>query len=138
MVSLIDESGLANALGAKALAWVPLAPRQASPELRGADRRGERGGSGDHPSGCADVIRQLAARKAAGLPLMSLLMTMVALQLANLRLAAAKGPVCFWEALTLLVLVPVDCLWWRYLNCLGCRAVLSRLLQQTNGRMKLE
>ncbi len=137
MVSLIDASGLAGALGAKALAWLPLAP-DAPAESFGALVAAASliGLVTTHP-GVPAVLGPLAApmAEAADLPLVSVLMTqivgfstmllpyqsapvMVALQLANLRLAAATRLSLLLGGLALLVLVPLDYLWWRWLGYL--------------------
>ena len=133
MVSLIDASGLAGALGAKALALAAAGAGCRPAESFGALVAAASliGLVTTHP-GVPAVLGPLAApmAKAADLPLVSVLMTqivgfstmllpyqsapvMVALQLANLRLAAATRLSLLLGSLTLLVLVPLDYLWWR-------------------------
>jgi di/tricarboxylate transporter len=137
MVSLIDASGLAGALGAKALAWLRLAPDAPAQSFGALVAAASMIGLVTTHPGVPAVLGPLAApmAKAADLPLVSVLMTqivgfstmllpyqsapvMVALQLANLRLAAATRLSLMLGGLTLLVLVPLDYLWWRYLGYL--------------------
>jgi anion transporter len=137
MVSLIDASGLAGALGAKALAWLPLGPEAPAQNFGALVAAASLIGLVTTHPGVPAVLGPLAASmaKAADLPLVSVLMTqmvgfstmllpyqsapvMVALQLANLRLAAATRLSLLLGSLTLLVLVPLDYLWWRWLGYL--------------------
>ena len=137
MVSLIDESGLAGALGLKALAWLPLAPDQPVESFGALVAAASLIGLVTTHPGVPAVLGPLAApmAQAADLPLVTVLMTqivgfstmllpyqsapvMVALQLANLRLAAATRLSLLLGSVTLLVLVPLDYLWWRWLGYL--------------------
>jgi di/tricarboxylate transporter len=137
MVSLFDESGLAGAIGATAQDWLPL-----SAGAPGASFAALVAGASviglvtTHP-GVPAVLGPLAApmAEASGLPVEAVLMTqvvgfsamllpyqsapvMVAVQLAGLRLAAATRLSLLLGSLTLLVLVPLDYVWWRYLGYL--------------------
>ncbi len=137
MVSLIDASGLAGVLGAKARAWLPLAAGAPAESFGALVAAASLVGLVTTHPGVPAVLGPLAApmAKASDLPLVSVLMTqivgfstmllpyqsapvMVALQLANLRLAAATRLSLLLGGLTLLVLVPLDYLWWRWLGYL--------------------
>lgn len=137
MVSLVDASGLAHVLGSKALAWLPLSPDRPAEKFGALVAAGSLTGLVTTHPGVPAVLGPLAGpmAEAAGLPLVSVLMTqivgfstmllpyqsapvMVALQLANLRLAAATRLSLLLGGLTLLVLVPLDYLWWRWLGYL--------------------
>jgi di/tricarboxylate transporter len=137
MVSLFDASGLAAVLGDHALAWLPLAPD--APAINFAALVGAAEVIGlvtTHP-GVPAVLGPLAAQLAAAgdLPLASVLMTpvvgfagmllpyqsapvMVALQLAGVRLAEGSRLSVALGTCTLLGLVPLDYLWWRWLGYL--------------------
>ncbi len=125
MVSLIDESGLAGALGAEALGWLPLVPGRPAASFGGLVAAASAVGLVTTHPGVPAVLGPLAGPVAAGLPLVSVLMTqtvgfstmllpyqsapvMVALQLVDLRLAAATRLSLLLGTLTLLVLVPLD------------------------------
>jgi anion transporter len=137
MVSLIDASGLAGVIGARALSWLPLAPGE--PAASFAALVGAATVTSlltTHPALPA-VFGPLAAplASAGNLPLETVLMTpvvgfaamllpyqsapvMVALQLADVRLASGSKLSLLLGASTLLVLVPLDYLWWRWLGYL--------------------
>jgi di/tricarboxylate transporter len=138
LVSLIDRSGLARALGETFLQWLPLSP--------GADASNFAalvGLSAATPlltalPGMPAVLTPLAApmAEAAGLPLLAVLMTqvvgfsslafpyqspplMVALQLARVPLGIATKLTLVLSLATLLLLAPLVFLWWRWLGYLG-------------------
>jgi di/tricarboxylate transporter len=135
MVSLFDASGLAGVLGARALDWLPLAPD--APAISFGALVGAAALISlvtTHP-GVPAVLGPLAAplAEAGNLPLETVLMTqvvgftamllphqsapvMVALQLAGIRLGSAARLSLLLGAITLLVLVPLDYFWWRWLG----------------------
>jgi di/tricarboxylate transporter len=138
MVSLIDDSGLARALGGTLLEWLPLTPD--------ADARNFAALVGVSTlttfitavAGMPAVLTPLAApmADAADLPLITVLMTqvfgfsslalpyqspplMVALQIARIPLGIATRLTLILSLATLLLLVPLGYLWWRWLGYLG-------------------
>jgi di/tricarboxylate transporter len=135
IVSLFDASGLAGVIGAHALAWLPLnpdLPAQSFGALVGAAAL--IGLVTTHP-GVPVVLGPLAAllAQAGNLPLETVLMTqtvglaamllphqsapvMVALQVAGVRLAAGIKLSLLLGSITLIVLVPLDYLWWLWLG----------------------
>jgi anion transporter len=137
MVSLFDASGLAGVIGGHAIDWLPLAPD--APAANFAALVGAVWLIGlftTHP-GVAAVLGPLAPQLAAAgnLPLDTVLMipvvgfaalllpyqsapVLVALQLAGVRLASGSKLTMILSATTLLVLVPLDFFWWRWLGYL--------------------
>jgi di/tricarboxylate transporter len=135
IVSLFDASGLAGVIGAHALTWLPLnpdLPAQSFGALVGAAAL--IGLVTTHP-GVPVVLGPLAAllAEAGNLPLETVLMTqtvglaamllpyqsapvMVALQVAGVRLAAGIKLSLLLGSITLIVLVPLDYLWWLWLG----------------------
>jgi di/tricarboxylate transporter len=138
MVSIIDASGLAEALGAAALAWLPLDP--ATPAWNFTALVGLASGLGlitTHP-GVPAVLGPLALpmAEASGLSLVAVLMTevvgfttillpyqsapvMVGLQLAGLGLGPASRLMLLLGLAALVLLVPLAYLWWLWLGYLG-------------------
>lgn len=138
MVSVIDASGLASALGETAGRWLPVVPD--APFRNFAVLVGTASLIGlvtAHP-GVPAVLGPLAGAIAetTGLPLLSVLMTqtvgfaamlfpyqsvpvMVAIQLANVGLGAATRLSLLLGGLTLLLLAPLAYLWWRFLGYLS-------------------
>jgi di/tricarboxylate transporter len=138
MVSMIDASGLAAALGATAGTWLPIAPD--APFRNFAVLVGAASVTGlvtAHP-GVPAVLGPLAGSIAetTGLPLVSVLMTqiiglsatlfpyqsapvMVAIQLAGVGLGPATRLSLPLGGLTLLLLVPLAYVWWSWLGYLG-------------------
>ena len=127
MVSLFDASGLAGVIGAHALSWLPLAPDAPAtnfaalvgaatvtslftthPARRGGARpaRGTAGGAGNLPLETV-LMTPVVGFAAMLLPYQSA-PVMVALQLADVRLAAGSKLSLLLGASTLLVLVPLD------------------------------
>ena len=137
MVSVIDASGLAAALGETAGRWLPVVPD--APFRNFAVLVGAASLTGlatAHP-GVPAVLGPLAGSIAetTGLPLLTVLMTqvigfsamlfpyqsapvMVAIQLANVGLGAATRLSLLLGGLTLLVLTPLAYPWWRFLGYL--------------------
>ena len=138
MVSLIDASGLAAMLAETAGRWLPVAPdapaRNFGVMVLAASLMGL---VTAHP-GVPAVLGPLAGplAEASGLPLVSVLMTqivgfsatllpyvsaplMVAIQLTNVGLGAATRLSLMLGSLTLVLLVPLAYLWWRWLGYLS-------------------
>ena len=138
MVGMIDASGLAATLAETAGRWLPVA-RDAPAWNFGvlalaASLMALVTAQPGVPAVLGPVAGPLA--EATGLPLVSVLMTqvlgfaaillpyesapvMVAVQLANVGLGAATRLSLLLGSLTLLLLVPVAYLWWRWLGYLG-------------------
>lgn len=138
MVSLIDASGLAAALGEAALAWLPLDPE--APARSFGALVGLASALGlivTHP-GVPAVLGPLAPElaEASGLSVIAVLMTqvvgfssivlpyqsapvMVGLQLSGVGLGAASRLMVPLGLATLALLVPLDYLWWRWLGWIG-------------------
>jgi di/tricarboxylate transporter len=133
MVSLFDASGLADRRQGAGLAAA--GARSAWRELRGLVAGASVIGLVTTHPGVPAVLGPLAApmAEAAELPLEAVLMTqvigfsamllpyqsapvMVALQLANIRLASGTKLSLLLGGLTLLVLVPLDYAWWQWLG----------------------
>lgn len=138
MVSMIDASGLAAALGEVARARLPVAPDAPAGNFATLVLAASLAGLVTTHPGVPAVLGPLAGplADATGLPLLTVLMTqvigfsamllpyvsapvMVAIQLANVGLGAAIRLSLLLGGLTLLLLVPVAYLWWRYLGYLG-------------------
>jgi len=137
MVGLIDASGLGAALGATFLDWLPLAEGAPLTNFASLVGIGVLTGLATGLAGVPAVLTPLAEpmATAAGLPLESVLMTqvlafsavllpyqsaplMVALQLSGVPLGVASRLSLTLAAATLLLLVPLDYLWWRLLGYL--------------------
>jgi len=137
MVSLIDQSGLAEALGAAFLRWLPLEPGAAAQNFAALVGVSTLAGMVVALPGIPAVLTPLAASvaDAAGLPLESVLMTqvigfsalllpyqspplMVGLALSGIGLRPATRLSLALGAATLLVLAPLDYLWWQALGYL--------------------
>jgi di/tricarboxylate transporter len=135
MVSLFDASGLAGAIGTTALVWLPLAPGEPAESFAALVAGASLVGLVTTHPGVPAVLGPLAApmAEASGLPLEAVLMTevigfsamllpyqsapvMVALQLADIRLASGTKLSLLLGGLTLLVLVPLDYVWWQWLG----------------------
>ncbi len=138
MVSLIDASGLAAALAETAAAWLPVAPDAPARNFGIMAVAASLMGLMTAQPGVPAVLGPLAGpiAEATGLPLISVLMTqvvgfaaillpyesapvMVAIQLANVGLAAATRLSLLLGSLTLLLLGPMAYLWWRHLGYLS-------------------
>jgi di/tricarboxylate transporter len=138
MVSLIDRSGLADALGAAFLDWLPLEPGAAAQNFAALVGISTLTGMVVALPGIPAVLTPLAEpmADAAGLPLVSVLMTqvigfsallfpyqspplMVGLALSGIGLGPATRLSVALGATTLAVLAPLDFLWWRALGYLN-------------------
>lgn len=137
LVGLIDGSGLDDALGDAFLAWLPLEPGASAVNFAALAVLGTVTNLVTALAGVPAVLTPLARpiAEASGLPLESVLMTqviafsavmfpyqsaplMVGLQLAGIGLGPATRVSVALGLLTLLVLVPLDFLWWQWLGYL--------------------
>lgn len=135
MGALIAESGLGGDLGAALIGILPLAPDHAAVNFASLAAIGSSIALLTTVTGVPAVLTPLAASLAAasGLPLESVLMSeilgfsnpifpyespplVVAMQLGGERMAAAVK-LCLWLSLaTMLLLYPLDFLWWKLLG----------------------
>ncbi len=137
MVSLIDASGLGRALGAALLEWLPLAPEAPATNFAALVGMATVASLAVAVAGLPAVLTPLAEpiATATGLSLTAVLMAqvvgfstmllpyqapplMVALALARIPLVTASRLSLALGLLTLLVLAPLDYLWWRWLGWL--------------------
>lgn len=137
MVGLIDHSGLADALGRSLLSWLPLTPDALAQNFAALVGVSTLTSLITALAGMPAVLTPLAGSMAAAadLPLLSVLMVqvigfssmllpyqsaplMVALQLARVPFGAATRLCLAQGLLTLLLLVPLNYLWWRWLGYL--------------------
>jgi len=138
IVRLIDQSGLAAVLGQELRGWVPLEPDAAASNFAALVGVASLTSLITALAGVPAVLSPLAQpmADAAGLSLLAVLMTqvvafsalllpyqvpplMVALQLAGISLGTASRITIALGLLTLLILAPLDYLWWRWLGYLG-------------------
>jgi len=138
MVSMIDASGLAATLAETAGRWLPVAPDAPAWNFGVLVLTASLMALVTAQPGVPAVLGPLAGpiAEATGLPLISVLMTqvlgfaaillpyesapvMVAVQLANVGLGAATRLSLLLGSLTLVLLVPVAYLWWRWLGYLS-------------------
>ena len=138
MVSLIDASGLAAALGELARTWLPVAPDEPGRNFATLVLAASLIGLVTTHPGVPAVLGPLAGplAEATDLPLLTVLMTqvvgfsatllpyvsapvMVAIQLANVSLGAATKLSLSLGGLTLALLTPLAYLWWRHLGYFG-------------------
>jgi anion transporter len=138
MVGMIDASGLAAALAETAGRWLPVAPDAPAWNFGVLTLTASLMALVTTQPGVPAVLGPLAGpiAEATGLPLVSVLMTqvlgfaaillpyasapmMVAVQLAGVGLGAATRLSLLLGSLTLVLLVPVAYLWWRWLGYLG-------------------
>ncbi len=133
--ALIDSSGLGHRLGDALAAVLPLSPGRPAADFAGLALSGTAVGLLTTVTGVPAVLTPLAAglAKASGLPLASVLMSevlgfsnpilpyespplVVALQLGGEPTAAAVKLCLAMGAVTLLLLYPLDYMWWRLLG----------------------
>lgn len=138
MVSLIDQSGLAHALGATLLGWLPLSPGADAGNFAALVAVSTLTSLLTAIAGMPAVLTPLAApmAEAADLPLITVLMTqvfgfssfllpyqspplMIALHIARVPLGIASRVTVTLSLATLLALAPLGYLWWRWLGYFG-------------------